>query len=172
MTRSRRSDSGFSVFRIGIFAAVLGAVFVVGGFLLFSLEQAGLREPLNIDPPTGSELRDQVDGNSSSRRLYYFIPGMTAEDVAAYYNGKLKEFYGNDWTETEQCRRLPRDGNVDNYVPGSGVVPYIFRCLFENSGFESDRFTQIDIQPGVRNDASGENYEGNVIVEYIQQWQP
>ncbi len=171
MARSRTRDEGFSVFRIGIFAAILGVLVIAGGFILVSLEQANQRQPLVIDPYPGAELREQVDG-SASRRLYYFIPNVTAEQVHDYYNEKLKEFYGNDFTPAEACRRLPARETFDDYSPGNGSLPYYFRCLFDSSGFQSDRFTQIDIQPGVRNDAAGFNYEGSVIVEHLQQWQP
>lgn len=170
--RRRSRESNFSVFRIGVIAGIIGVVFIVGGFLLFSLEQAGLREPLAVEAPAGAELRFQGESRGTSRNLSYFVPNTTAEDVARFYNEKLKEFYGNDWTTSEQCRRIPSSGNVENYVPGSGVVPYVFRCLFDSSGFQSDRFTQVDIQPGVRNDAAGTNYEGSVVIEYLQQWQP
>jgi hypothetical protein len=174
-TRSSR-ESGFSLFRISVIAAVVGGLFLVGAFVLTQLDSAGQRQPLNIDPPAGAELRLQEDGAGTTRTLYYFVANTTAEDVAAHYNQKLRDFYGNDFSEADNCRRLPREGNYENFTPGSGVIPYEFRCLFySSSGFGAgvnDRETLVSIQPGVRNDAAGMNNEGGVVVEYTQRWQP
>jgi hypothetical protein len=171
MTRASRRDSGFSVFRIGIFAAIVGVLFLVGGFILVAIEQQTQRQPLEITLPPNAQLADQVEGSGTSRELYYFIPSTTAEDVANFYNDQMRNFYGSD-PAAERCRRIPASGNYDTYVPGNGVVPYVFRCLFDTSGFQGDRFTEIEIQPGVRIDEQGINNEGNVVVKYLSQWQP
>lgn len=171
MTRSIRRDPGFSVFRIGLFAALVGAFFIVGGFVLVAFEQQTQRQPLEIALPPGAQLADQVDSTATSQERYYVIANTTAEDIANFYNTEMGNFYGSD-PAAERCRRFPASGNLDGYVPGSGLIPYVFRCLFDTSGFQGDRFTEIEIQPGVRIDDSGVNNEGNVVVKYTYQWQP
>jgi hypothetical protein len=177
--RTRSSGSGgggFSVFRISVIAALLGGLFLVVAFVFTQLDTASQRQPLMIDPPAGAELRLQEDTAGTSRALYYFIPNTTAEDVAVYYDQKMREFYGGDATEADVCRRVPATGEYQGYVEGAGMVPYEFKCLFYSaSGFGTgvnDRETLVSIQPGVRNDATGLNNQGGVVVEYAQRWQP
>ena len=171
MSRSSRRDSGFSVFRIGLFAALIGAFFLVGGFILVAFEQQTQRQPLEVSLPANAQLADQQDLGNASRVTYYFVPSTTAEDVANFYNGEMSSFYGTD-PEAERCRRFPSSGNLEAYVPGDGSLPYVFRCLFDTSGFQGDRFTEVEIQPGVRIDSDGINNEGSVVVKYTYQWQP
>jgi hypothetical protein len=171
MTRATRRDSGFSLFRIGIFAAVIGILFLIGGFILVAVEQQTQRQPLDVSIPPNAQLADQTDLGSTSRTVYYFIPDTTAEDIANFYNAEMSEFYGTD-LNAERCRRFPASGNFEEYTPGNGVIPYVFRCLFDTSGFQGDRFTEVEVQPGVRIDDQGINNEGSVVVKYTYQWQP
>ncbi len=171
MTRSKRRDSGFSVFRIGLFAALLGAIFIVGGLVVVAFEQQTQRQPLEVALPPNAQLADQSELGNASRLVYYFIPDATAEDIANFYNGEMSRFYGDD-PGAERCRRFPSSGNFEEYTPGTGLIPYVFRCLFDTSGFQGDRFTEVEIQPGVRMDEEGIDNEGSVIVKYTYQWQP
>lgn len=178
MTVRRQSsrDSGFSLFRISIAAAVIGGLFLVGAFVLTQIDAANQRQPLMIDPPTGAELRLQEDSAGTARLLYYFVPNTDAETVMTYYDQRMDEFYASDGTDADICRRIPAQANYPNYSEGSGVIPYEFKCLFySSSGFgtgANDRETLVSIQPGIRNDESGVNNEGGVVVEYTQRWQP
>lgn len=170
-TRRRSTESGFSAFRIGLMAAGAGLVFIVGAIIMTAIDQAGQRQPLNIDPPAGAELRDAPPSNGTSRTLIYAVPNSSPDEVAEYYNGKLREFYGDDVTRAELCKRNPASGNYEGYKEGDGTVPYEFVCLFDTSSFGSDRFTEVTIQPGIRSDVTGVNNEGFVFVQYEQSWQ-
>ncbi|MBC8099993.1 MAG: hypothetical protein H7Y11_11170 [Armatimonadetes bacterium] len=170
-TRKRTRDNGFSVFRIGVISAIIGGAFLVGAFVFTTLDQQGARSPLVIDSPAGAELRDQEE-TSGSRRQWYVVGATDAEQVATYYNQELQEFYGADTTAAELCKRIPASGNYDDYIEGTGMVPYMFKCVFDSSTFQSERFTEVQIEPGVRNNETGDNLEGSVVVIYTQVWQP
>jgi hypothetical protein len=174
--RQSSRDSGFSLFRMSMIAAVIGGLFLVGAFVLTQVDTANQRQPLNVEPPAGAELRLEEDMGGAARNLYYFVPNMSAEEVASYYDQRLRDFYGGDITPSDICQRSPSQGNFDGYTEGSGMIPYQFKCLFGSSSGNplspSDRTTEILVQPGVRNDATGMDNTGGVVVEYYQRWQP
>ncbi|MCU0496585.1 MAG: hypothetical protein MUF87_04440 [Anaerolineae bacterium] len=170
--RRKNTGGGISAFQISVFAGIAGVAFLVFWLVVLSVDQQAQRQPLEITPPSNAELREQVDVNSTNRRLYYVIPNSTAEDVVAYYDQQMLDFYGADASNSERCRRLPGSGNYDNFQAGNGSIPYQYRCLFDTANFQGDRITEVVIHPGVRNNATGDNFEGSVIVEYLQQWQP
>lgn len=157
------------MFRLSLIVGIFGILVIIGGAIIFSLEQASQRAPLEIAPPPNAELYIQEDLSGAARRLYYLVPDTTPEDISTYYNQIMVDFYGND-SGAERCRRLPITGNYDGYVEGNGMLPYNFRCLFDSSSFQSDRYTQVDIQPGVLHPDGNDN-RGSVIIEYLQQWQ-
>lgn len=163
------SDGNISIFRVGIIAGVLGAIVIVGGFALFSLEQAANRQPLEVVVPESATLVATED-LSSFRRLYYESPE-SPEAIAIFYDGKLTEFYG-DSPDRQFCVRLPSDGTMPGYIEGNGSVPYEFRCLFSASSINIERYTEVLIQPGVRNDTTGEDYSGRTRIELEQIWEP
>ena len=171
-------NGDLSVFRIGILIAVLGGLMLIGAVVLTASDQAAFRTPLDIELPTETQQVGEESLSPISRRLY-FESTLSPEAVAAYYDSKLVEFIktqGGDATDPnrDRCLREPRDNNYRGYVPGNGTVPYEFRCLFQEISLSNgiDKSTLVIIQPGVRNDALGTNYEGTTRIEYEQYWQP
>lgn len=156
-------DGNLSIFRVGIIAAVLGAIFIVGGLVLFSLEQSANRQPLEVAVPEGAQLL-RTENVVTGRRLYYQT-SQTPEEVASFYNNELTNFY-KDTADRQICQRFNYEGAVD----GSGRVPFEYKCLFSIGSFGIERWTQITIQPGVRNDATGEDFTGSTRIDYEQYW--
>lgn len=163
------SDGNISIFRLGIIAGILGAIVIVGGLALFSLEQAANRQPLEVVVPA-SAVAAGVENYSSFRRLYYESPE-SPEAIAAFYDTKLAEFYGNS-PDRQFCVRLPSEGINPGYVEGNGSLPFEYRCLFSASSINIERYTEVLIQPGVRNDAAGFDYTGRTRIELEQIWEP
>lgn len=159
-------DGSISVFRISIVAALLGALFIVGGVILFTLEQAANRQPLEIAVPESAERRG-VENRTPNNRRIYFETTDTPEQVAEFYNRLLSEFY-NDPRDQRGCQRF----NYEGAVPGSGRVPFEFKCMFTVDAQGIERWTEVLIQPGVRNDATGEDYTGTTRIEHEQYWEP
>jgi hypothetical protein len=167
-----------SVFRIGILIAIVGGLMLVGAVVLTASDQAAFRTPLDIELPTETQLVGEEMLSPVSRRLY-FESALSPEAVAAYYDSKLAEFAETQGVNPndpnrDRCMREPRDDNYPGYVPGNGTVPYEFRCLFQQISLPNgiDKSTLVVIQPGVRNNAAGTNYEGTTRIEYEQYWQP
>jgi hypothetical protein len=165
-------DGGLSMFRIGLLLAVIGAVLVGGGFLLFSLEQAGRRQPLEVAIPAQTTLLATEVLSENSRRQY-FRSELSAADVAAFYNEQLLSFTGSSANDVsrETCVREPRTGNYPNYLPDNGVIPYKYTCLFDSTAINVDQFTTILIHPDVV-DAPAGDIEAATRIEYDQYWQP
>lgn len=161
-----------SVVRIGIIAAIFGVVFVIAGLVLFSIEQESYRSPLVIDPPQGAIFRGEERLGGTNNRLYYETTA-SVDEVVAYYNQLMAEFYqGEEFPE--RCRRNPAGtAFFPDYAPGNGIVPFQHRCLFQRSGIRGvERSTEVFIQPGVRNDATGMDNTGLTRIEHVQYWQP
>jgi hypothetical protein len=158
-------DGNISIIRVGTIAAVVGLLFIVGAIVVFFVDRASHQSPLDIPPYPGANLWQTVDHSDVSRSIYYKIPGANADDVAAYYQAKMKDFYGNT---DERCVRLPAAGNFASYDSGTpNVAPYQFSCMFDRSGFEISQYTRVDIQPGIPSNQT----DGMVIVDYEQTWQ-
>lgn len=173
---NRSGDLSF--FRIGILIAVIGGLMLVGAVVFTASDQAAFRTPLDIALPAETQQVGEEILSPISRRLY-FESALSPEAAAAYYDSKLAEFAqseGNDPNDPnrDRCLREPRSGNYQGYVPGDGRVPYEFRCLFQQISLSNgmEKWTLVFIQPGVRNDAAGTNYEGTTRIEYEQYWQP
>jgi hypothetical protein len=173
---NRNGDLSF--FRIGILIAVVGGLMLIGAVVFTASDQAAFRTPLEIELPTDTQQVGEEALSPISRRLY-FESTLSPEAVAVYYDTKLAEFLQSQGVDPndpnrDRCLREPRDDNYQGYVPGNGTVPYEFRCLFQQVSLSNgiDKSTLVIIQPGVRNDAAGTNYEGTTRIEYEQYWQP
>jgi hypothetical protein len=166
-------DGKISVFRVGVAAAVLGILFIVGGIIIFSIEQTTYAQPLNIDPYPNAIDWGTIVYSNTSRSLRFKIPNKTPEDVVAYYQQKLDEFYGKDTSDPNaKCQRIPAAGNSPDYDPTkSDKVPYYYTCMFDRSGFNTLQSTQVKIQPGVKNSDPKLDSEGATVVSHDQQWQ-
>ena len=178
-------DGKISVFRASLLAIAIGGLFIVGAIVSFQIDQASHQSPLDIETYPGAVSWGGKTTGRTERSVYYLIPNVDPETVVAYYQQKLNEFYGtNPDTESSkpadqqepnyECLRFPRTGNVDNYIPDTGTVPYQYKCTFDRSGFQSTQVTVVVIQPGVSNssDPNFTNTEGQTVVEYQQRWQP
>ncbi len=161
-------DGKISVVRVGTIAAVVGIIFVVGGIAAFQVDQNSFKSPLDVAPYPNAEDWGQDELSRVSRTLFYRVEGATPEEVAAYYQQKLNELYGNS---EEQCKRNPSAGDFpDSNRPG--VVPYEITCLFERSGLNANQTTVVKIQPGVASDDPELNSLGMTVISHDQRWQP
>ncbi len=158
-------DGKISIIRVGTIAAILGIVIIIGGIVLFLLDRASHQAPLDVATYPGANLWYTADHSSVSRSVFYQIPGANADDVGAFYQTKMKDFYGS---AEEQCVRLPAVGNFPDYDKGvPNIAPYQISCMFDRSGFQISQSTRVNIQPGI----ASNNTEGMVVVEYDQSWQ-
>jgi hypothetical protein len=158
---------GFSVIRLGLFAGLIGVLLVVGGVITVLSDQQTRRSPLDIVPYPNAQFWGTSDVRETARNVFYRSAD-TPEAVAAYYQQKLNEHYGN---RDQTCVRLPATGNAPGSETNPNIAPYIFRCMFDNSGFNTSQFTQVEIYPGTANPDPYYNAEGLTIVKYEQQWQ-
>jgi hypothetical protein len=156
-------DGNISIIRVGTLAALLGVVLVVGGIVLFYLDRAAHQVPLDLEAYPGAVQVGVANRSDVSRSVVFEIKNATAEDVSAFYQQKMNQFYGNS---EETCKRFPQAGNYPDYDRGvPDVIPYYFACLFDRSGFQITQYTRVNIQPGIK------EYVGSVVVEYDQNWQ-
>lgn len=169
MAMNRRNNKGGSLLRNIIIIAVIGVILVGGGVLSFLADQASRKSPLEIAPYPSAELWGYRNRQTSSREVYYKIRDASPDVVAEYYQNRL-----NDHTKgtEEACVRLPAEGEYPASELGPGVPPYAFRCLFDNSGFQSTQYTQVTVSPGLYNSDPEYNTEGQTVVQYVQVWQP
>lgn len=169
-------DGSISVVRVGTVTAFLGVVFVVAGFIWFSLEQQRFGSPLDVDLYPGAEVWGGTEElGPGLERSTYRVPGVDAETVTAFYNDAMYDYYGTSATEAandEECQRFPVQDIFDDYEEGNGLVPFYYLCLFNDSEFGNNRYTQVMIQPGVRNDETGLDTTGNTVLVYEHYWQP
>jgi hypothetical protein len=165
---SRGGD--ISIVRVGLFFGVLGLVIIVSGYVVYGFEQASYRHPLEVAPPQDATLIAQEAVSEGARRLYY-QSNQSPEDIVEYYNAQLREYYSAE--DFVACQRSPRAPQMfANYHAGNGVIPYQFTCAFDRSTVGGSQTTTIVIHPGVRNNATGENFEGTSRIEYTQVWEP
>ena len=166
-------DGKISAVRIGSLITVAGVLIFVAAIVTFFIDQAARSRPLDIDPPDGVTYMGQRELTATSRQLFYSIPltAMSVEDVAAHYTQRLQRF-DNNTDQPDRCVRSPSEGSYPDYVPDAGRIPYQYRCLFDNSGFNTTQFTEVRIQPGVYNPESDVNTEGLVMIQYEQTWTP
>lgn len=176
-------DGDISIFRVGIFILAIGFIIGLGGFVLFQLEQNRFNTPLNIDSYSNStELGIRTLGDTE-RVVIYTIPNASVEDVMEHYELEIAEFYDVDPNDLEamlrrptdeRCNRFPTTGIAEDYVEGSGNLQYYFSCMFSDSQYDSERWTEVRIMPGVLTLADDgqvlENTLGVARVEYHQYW--
>ncbi|GAB4508510.1 MAG: hypothetical protein OHK0046_01170 [Anaerolineae bacterium] len=165
-------DGNLSLFRVGIAIAFLGAAIGVGGFVLVQVDQAQRRSPFYIDPYPGAVERFTQGVSETEQRVVYEVGGTDADTVAEYYQRELDDHLGSDRSNInrERCERVPRTGEFSDYRPGDGTVPFLHRCAFDNSTFNATQYTIVTIHPGIRNDATGTDDTGLVLIEYEQHW--
>lgn len=173
-------DGKISFLRLGMLGAIAGVILVILGVITFLIDRTSHQVPLEIATYPGAQPAGEIPRANTVRSLIYLIPGATAEEVAAYYQQKLDEHYGNAATDPrrEQCERYPPDydpgiESASDFLPeyndgNPNVPPYRYRCLFDRSGLYMTQYTQVTIEPGI----PANDTEGNVIVEYEQHWQP
>jgi hypothetical protein len=169
-TRANRRQSQ-QVFRIGIIVGIVGILVVFGGFIIYFLIDQGSRQvPLDIPLYPGAQDWGTSPRSNFSRSVLYRIPNVTPEQVAEYYQQKLREFSGSN---EDACVRNPVSGNFPDFDDGrTDIVPYEFNCLFDRSYWAASQFTLVRIQPGIPNEDPALNNEGMVVVEYYQEWNP
>lgn len=165
---NRRQSQQF--FRLGIIGGIVGILVILIGFgVYFLIDQGTRRSPLDIALYAGAQAAGQTNIDPYSRSLVYRVPGATADQVAEYYNQRLREFSNGE----DSCVRLPDEGNFEGYQVGDNTtVPYQYVCLFDRSFFNMSQWTRVTIQPGVFNEDANLNTEGMAVVEYYQQWNP
>lgn len=173
-------EGGISLFRVGVFIAGLGLIFVVGGYIWVSLDVARRQSPFFIDRPAGATEWYRQQTGDNAQQVVYQIANTTPEDVASFYQDQLNKHYDNSPNDPqrEMCVRNPAGGNFEDYVEGSGNLPYFFRCVFDNSvagGLGTggaNQYTTVTIQPGVRDDSQDPPVDltGMTIIIYDQVW--
>lgn len=167
-------DGNLSVFKVGVAIAIVGGLLVVGGFILAAVEQNTFRSPLEVAVPPETTVLATDDLSPASRRIFYESL-LEPEDVYRHYDQLLAQHEGLDINDPnrERCIRNPSRGDFESYTPGDGSVPFEYRCLFQQTSLLGiDKATLITIQPGVRNDATGQNFEGTTRIDYEQYWEP
>lgn len=159
-----------SIFRLGLIGAAVGVFIIIAGIVIFNLERASRRQPLEIAVPESANFLVREELFGSGQRLYYQTSD-NPESVAAFYTRLMQEFYNDD---SQGCVRLPPGSDTvnSNYSEGNGVVPFEYRCFFDNSSTDITQHTEILIQPGVRNDQTGEDFTGTTRIEHEQYWEP
>ncbi|GAB1421958.1 hypothetical protein MASR2M15_21600 [Anaerolineales bacterium] len=168
------SRGNVSLFKVALIIIVVAGLIIFASFVAFNADQAQRTQPLVIDPPPGAQAWGGVVTYSDIRQsVYYLVPNSDIETVVSYYNDKLNQFYSASAADQnrEVCKRFPPFGDHPDYKPGGSLVPYEYKCMFDNSGFNSYQWTQVIIQPGVVNSDPDLDTEGSVVIQYDQQWQ-
>lgn len=168
-------EGNISVFRVGLIVGILGLLGVGLGFLSFQLEIAERQQPFNVPLYPGATELDRGASPTrprSGQLVRYIVTGVTAEDVAAFYQAELDKHLGQvGSTENRQvCVRTPTFGNYETYREGDGTIPYKYDCTFDNTFLDNVQITKIQIHPGVRDDLNGFNLEGSIVILYDQTW--
>ncbi|MBZ0299235.1 MAG: hypothetical protein K8J31_05835 [Anaerolineae bacterium] len=160
-------DGDISLFRVGTLVAIVGIVLVVGGVAAYFLDQNSYRVPLDVEPYPGAESWGNIREAGATRRLV-FLTSATPEEVAAYYDEKLRALDGAE----QGCERIPASGEVAAAATDRTVVPYWYKCLFQRTGLRSSQLTTVTVQPGVFSADPDLNTEGKTVIEHSQRWQP
>src|SRR5262245_44197873 len=166
-TRRPERKGGISIIRIGLIAGALGLLLVGAGVISVMLDQSSKRSPLEITLYPNAVLWGTSEVRPTSKNVFYRVAD-SPENVAAYYQQKMIEHYGNS---EQSCVRLPATGNAPGSDTDPNIPPYLFRCMFDNSGFNSSQYTQVEIYPGKENPDPFFNAAGMTVVMYKQQWQ-
>ncbi|MEP7293580.1 MAG: hypothetical protein ABI835_17470 [Chloroflexota bacterium] len=152
---------------MSLIAAFVGGLLIVGAVVSYTTDQTSHRSPLDIPTYPNAVFWGKSEVKPTSQNLFYRVSD-APEKVASYYQQKMVEHYGNN---EQGCVRLPATGNAPGSDTNPNISPYIFRCMFDNSGFNTSQFTQVEIYPGEENSDPFFNAKGLTIVKYEQQWQ-
>lgn len=158
---------GFSLFRIALIAGVVGLLLVGAGVFSVYSDQNSRRSPLDIAPYQNAQYWGTSEVKDNSRNVFYRSPDKP-EAVAAYYQQKMNEMYGNS---DPSCVRLPPTGNTPGSDTDPTIIPFQFICMFDNSGFQSTQYTRVVIYPGQPNSNAFLNAAGMTIIKYEELWQ-
>jgi hypothetical protein len=158
---------GLSIVRVSIIAAIIGIVLIGAAAVTYLTDQASKRTPLDVALIPGASYWGTSEQGATSRKVFY-LSSDTPEAVAYYYQKKLQEQYQD---ATLSCVRFPATGNAPNSDTNVSIALYIYRCMFDNSGFNSSQFTQVEIYPGRPNEDPALDADGFTIIKYEQQWQ-
>lgn len=165
-------DGRISTFRVSLLLAAVGIVFVLIGYLAFTLDQDSRRAPYEIALPNGATLFGVRPISRTAQQVYYTVPGDDADSIAQYYQERLNEFSGGG-ADGERCIRFPAIGNYPDYRPGTMQIPYQWKCMFDRSNFNATQYTEVTIHPGVPNPENpSRSTEGQTVIIYEQRWQP
>ncbi len=167
MAVSRTRSEGLSIFRISLIVGVFGILLVGAGVVAFFLDQNSRRAPLTIEPFPNALVWGESSVRPTSRNLFFLSDG-EAEEVAAYYQLRLNEFYGDT---VEQCVRIPPEGMLAAAPGDVRSSPFQYTCMFDNSGFNATQSTRVVIYPGQYDPDPTLNAEGRTIIKYEQLWQ-
>ncbi|MCC6804836.1 MAG: hypothetical protein IT319_18275 [Anaerolineae bacterium] len=155
-----------SLVRIGVIAGIIGVLIVAAAAASYLTTQNAARSPLEISPYPNAVYWGTSDVRDTSRNVFYRVAD-TPESVVGYYQQKLNEHYGNS---DQSCVRLPATGNAPGSEADPNVIPYLFRCVFDNSGFNTSQYTQVEIYPGRADADPNRNAEGLTVVKYMEYW--
>lgn len=180
----------FSTVRLSIFAGAVGLIVIIMGVVLAQFDQNSRRAPFFVALPQGATQWGDVKViRGDWQQVFYRVPNGDIEAIAQFYAEKMREHYGSEaQTSAESCRRLPPTGSYTNipneqrsvgdglvydpkYVEGESV-PFSWKCLFDNQGFNVMQYTEVIIQPGLFNEDPFLNTLGDVVIVYDQRWQP
>jgi hypothetical protein len=166
---ARKARKGSSIFRTILIVGVVGLVLVIGGAISFFADQSSRRVPLEIEVYPGSSYWGIDNQTQSSQTVYYLVPGVMPEQVADFYQQKMREHSGEGG---EDCVRIPEFGQFPPEDLQQGYAPYFYRCMFDRSGFNTTQSTLVTIMPGLPNENPELDRSGSVILQYDQQWTP
>jgi hypothetical protein len=160
-------DGNLSIIRVGMIAAIIGVLFIIGAVVFFFIDRGSHQVPLEIEPFPGAADSGVVARSGASQTEFFQVTTASPEDVVAYYQGKMDSFYGaGTERELRECKRFPSSGEQLAFRRGDpGVIPYQYTCLFDRSGFFLSQFTTVIIQPGI------DENEGITIVAHEQTWE-
>ncbi len=162
-----RRRGGLSLFRVALIAGALGLILIAAGAISVFTDQNSKRSPLDITPYANAKYWGTSAVKDNSRNVFYRTPDKP-EAVAAYYQQKMTEHYGNS---DQNCVRLPPTGSTPGSESDPTIIPYQFICMFDNSGFQSTQYTRVVIYPGQPNPNPFFDAAGMTIVKYEELWQ-
>lgn len=168
-------EGNISVFRVGLIIGILGILGIGLGFLSFQLEITRRQQPFNVPLFPGAVELDRGASPTrprSGQLVRYIVSGVTAEEVAGFYQVELDKHLRQDGSTLNRqlCVRTPPVGNYETYREGNGTLPYKYDCIFDNTFLDNVQMTKVQIHPGVRDDMNNVNFEGSVIILYDQTW--
>ena len=158
---------GLSIVRLSVIAAIIGGLIIAAAAITYLTDQASKRSPLDIPPYPESAYWGASEALPTSRNIFY-LSADTPEEIVLYYQQKMTDHYGNS---DQRCVRYPATGNAPGSENDSNVAPFVYRCMFDNSGFNSSQYTQVEIYPGRADQNPELSAEGQTIIKYAQQWQ-